>query len=363
MLDLKDLEPINPLAILEYEEKTALMLREVNTTMYEINKKHDLIGDNAIEVMYNNHANHASFILNVFKLNDYYMLKNTLPWVVESYCNRGFQPEYFTHQLNTWIKSIKVHIHPHHSQKIIRVYAFIKCEVARIIDGSTELKSTVKKMDPQWEKAITECIALLLDGDFAKLSAFTQDNVNDPTTLRAFYLNVITPAMHEIGNRWQNGIVNTAQEHLATSMVMRIMAAVYLNHMDIQYSKGKAIVCSAPNEHHEVGARIIADIFEIEGWDVIYLGANTPIDDLIKYIEQEQPIFIAISITMSYNISVVSNLIKRIKTTNSIKHIKVIIGGLALNYSGKNSDLGADLVTNDINKAIESSRKWWEMND
>ncbi len=59
------------------------MLNTVNNRMIQINSKYDLIQNNQISVMTDNHKNHAKFMCNIFELNDYGMLKNTIPWVLK----------------------------------------------------------------------------------------------------------------------------------------------------------------------------------------------------------------------------------------------------------------------------------------
>ena len=54
-----------------YEEKLDGLVDRVNHVMLQKNSRNEMIGDNPLSVMYDNHTNHARFMLNVFKLNDY----------------------------------------------------------------------------------------------------------------------------------------------------------------------------------------------------------------------------------------------------------------------------------------------------
>ncbi len=54
--------------------------------------------------------------------------------------------------------------------------------------------------------------------------------------------------------------------------------------------KNKTLLCACPGtELHEMGARMVADIFENNGWDSIYLGAAVPISAMLKSIAENKP--------------------------------------------------------------------------
>lgn len=80
----------------EYEKNIPLMSISVDEIMTKINSTENLIGDNPVSVMYENHIHHSKFMVNIFKLNDYELLNNTLKWVLSSYITRGFKSENFT---------------------------------------------------------------------------------------------------------------------------------------------------------------------------------------------------------------------------------------------------------------------------
>ena len=54
--------------------------------------------------------------------------------------------------------------------------------------------------------------------------------------------------MYAIGNLWEQGQITTAHEHLATSIVIRIMSDLYGNAAFHDQTRGKAIVSSAANK-------------------------------------------------------------------------------------------------------------------
>ncbi|MCS7203130.1 MAG: cobalamin B12-binding domain-containing protein, partial [Thermodesulfovibrio sp.] len=120
-------------------------------------------------------------------------------------------------------------------------------------------------------------------------------------------------------------------EHLATAIVGRVMANLYAHFPRIKKkAKSKVIVTSSPNEFHELGGRIVADCLEIDGWDVYYLGANVPEQELIKLLIKVKPKILAISVTMPFNLERAESLIKSVRKVEKVRP-KIIVGGIAFN--------------------------------
>ncbi len=46
---------------------------------------------------------------------------------------------------------------------------------------------------------------------------------------------------------------------------------------------------------------MVADIFELNGWDSHFLGANTPFDQMLAYIQDESPDLVGLSVSVYFN--------------------------------------------------------------
>lgn len=87
------------------------------------------------------------------------------------------------------------------------------------------------------------------------------------------------------------------------------------------------VAACAAGEMHEMGLRMVADMFELEGWDTYYLGANTPNDSILQTIIDLKPDMVALSASIHYNLVAVKDLIRLIRNTPDISNIKIIVGG------------------------------------
>lgn len=199
----------------------------------------------------------------------------------------------------------------------------------------------------------------LLEGDRHKCHLLVKDALQDKITLQDLYENVFAPAMVEIGRLWEINEISIAQEHLATAITQSVISSFYeylFSHKNKEY-KGKMILTCVGDELHELGPRMLADLIEMDGWDVRYLGANMPIDAVFEMVVKEKPDLIGIAATIEGNKEEVRALIKRIKEEYG-PSIPVMVGGLAFTLFPDLFDFtGGDFIGKNFNEALEFTRK------
>ena len=122
------------------------------------------------------------------------------------------------------------------------------------------------------------------------------------------------------------------KEHLKTGIVRTIVEGIYpyvikLGRKQERVNK-KIILVNPEKEYHELGLRMISDFFQINGYETIFVGTNTPRSQIYEAIRSEKPDYIAISVTDYYLIFEAKKIIEGIKE-NCKKDIKVILGGQA----------------------------------
>jgi DNA-binding transcriptional MerR regulator len=94
------------------------------------------------------------------------------------------------------------------------------------------------------------------------------------STLDESFTHVLAPALVEVGEGWASGSVSVAQEHLASSTVRAALLKLLSDQRaDV---RGTAVLACAPGERHEIGLLMLAVKMRCDGWDVAYLGADTP---------------------------------------------------------------------------------------
>ena len=198
----------------------------------------------------------------------------------------------------------------------------------------------------------------VLAGERNVASSLVRDALARGVPLRDIYLHLFQAAQHEIGRRWQRNEISVADEHLATAITQVIMSQLY----PLLFSgprKGRTFVSACVGgELHEIGARMVADFFEMDGWNTYYLGANTPVEGMVKMICERNADIAGISVTISYNLGAAEEAIRGIRKDAPCSGTKIIVGGYPFSVA---SDLwktiGADGYGPDAQQAIELANR------
>lgn len=145
--------------------------------------------------------------------------------------------------------------------------------------------------------------------------------------LADIYQDILQEVMYEVGELWHKNRISIDQEHYCTAVTQTILANFYPLIFNQPLRAYKIVTGTVGTELHEMGARMISDMFSYHGWDSIYLGAGVPNEDMLGAIEKHRPNLVAISITMPQHLQQGKELVQMIK--KSYPDMKVAVGGRA----------------------------------
>lgn len=166
-------------------------------------------------------------------------------------------------------------------------------------------------------------------------------------------IHVIQPALYRIGEKWQANVVSVAQEHMATAMVQALMTVGLLrSEPPAAISRRVLLACVAGNDH-AVGLRMVADAFQLGGWDVHYLGANVPTVSLIAHVSEWKPDLVGLSMSFAQQLPTVKAIIAQLAERFGNERPAVMVGGLAVNrFDRLPGIVGADAFGADARAAV-----------
>ncbi len=347
-------------AALSYKQHLGEMVEKVNKRMSRRPELNLLIGGNPLSMMFDNHKNHAVFMSNVFSLNEYPLLLNTIPWVYRAYYGHGFSHAYFPAHLQTWREVLEETLEPEDAACLVALYDWIISRHEKFIRLSKQSVRRAPEPARQWHTVYQSFLQSLLNADRREAMALAKDAVPDLSGLNEFYINVVQPAMYAVGSMWESGELSVAKEHLASAIVNRVMSAQYIELMESPENfRAKAVVTAGANEFHEIGATMVANALEANGWEVIFMGANTPAAELLEYALAQGFFLVAISVTIPFNLEAVQNVIQGIKSWPRDLQPKIMVGGQAFaDYPELAGKLGADGFAENSSQAVALAEKW-----
>jgi methanogenic corrinoid protein MtbC1/DNA-binding XRE family transcriptional regulator len=188
----------------------------------------------------------------------------------------------------------------------------------------------------------------LFDGDTDSANKIVHEMITKRARVADMYLEVLAPAMFQIGELWCDGKLNVAQEHLATQITLGQMDKLRLIQIFPRSLSYRVMVCCVEGEHHFIAAKMAADLFQLEGWQVDFLGPDVPTAALIEIVSARRPNLLALSTTLPSNMRRTRALIKKLIGLPGAPYI--IVGGQAAlgDISGKTKIQGIEMATNVI---------------
>lgn len=198
----------------------------------------------------------------------------------------------------------------------------------------------------------------LLAGRRRDASEMILDAVQTGASVRDIYLKVFQPVQHEVGRLWQMNKISVAHEHYCTAATQLIMSQLYREIFSRKRTDRTFVAACVGGELHEIGMRMVADFFEMEGWNTFFLGSNTPNDSLIRMVCEEKADVIGISATITYHVDAVADLIRRIRENDSCREVKVIVGGYPFNIAPDLwREVGADGCASSAADSVDLARQ------
>ena len=169
-------------------------------------------------------------------------------------------------------------------------------------------------------------------------------------------LHLVQSALYSIGRKWQNNEVSVAQEHLATAISQAVMIQGLMKTV-VPASNGKRILLACvEGNHHTLGLQMVADAFQLSGWEVQCLGGDVPTRSLIAHLTQYRPHLLGLSVSFAQQLRVVKQIMSLLKPLQDVERPAVIVGGLAVNHFNRLADsLGADGWSPDARSAVASA--------
>jgi DNA-binding transcriptional MerR regulator/methylmalonyl-CoA mutase cobalamin-binding subunit len=110
-----------------------------------------------------------------------------------------------------------------------------------------------------------------------------------------FLEKLVVPFMRWIGDEWHEGRIRVVHEQFASVVIRDILYRLGIQECDS--SLPAVIVCTPAGNAHENGALLVANAAALEGWRVVYLGANTPLHEISVVAKKQQARAVGLSAT------------------------------------------------------------------
>lgn len=124
-----NIEQVDAKLATEYSEKREALVEAMNKHMVSRSDVIEMVGENNIEMMKDNHANHARFLESLFHEHNTEVLVDTVLWVFRAYRSRNFSSTYWSAQLNSWVAIYKEALSPECFNAVYPYYNWMQVNI------------------------------------------------------------------------------------------------------------------------------------------------------------------------------------------------------------------------------------------
>ena len=142
---------------------------------------------------------------------------------------------------------------------------------------------------------------------------------------------IMFPALRELGAGWATASIASAQEHFATELVRRELAAALHAQPAAPRGPTRVLLACPEGERHDLGLSALALFLRQTGLGVIYLGADVPQQDLVAAVEALLPDAVCLAATSSGGAAALARVSRSLIAR---RHVRLFIGGPALPLVG-----------------------------
>lgn len=203
-----------------------------------------------------------------------------------------------------------------------------------------------------------EYMKYLLEGNKKMVRKILLSFLKKGVPSRIIYLDYIERSLKEVGMLWEKGDLPIWKEHFISEMSLENMALVKRRKYQENEMERPILMVTPGAEQHTIGLKMLGDMLESNGHNIIYLGNLIPTDNIIHAIRDRKPYAIIISVTMVYHIEAAKMLIDVIKQKFGTKTPTILIGGSAFDHMENVATVtGADKYCSNIDEIERNLRR------
>jgi len=186
--------------------------------------------------------------------------------------------------------------------------------------------------------ATTRMLDRLLAGDELGAWSIAEGALASGAQPADIHLELLAPALREIGARWESGDIDVGGEHRATVVARRVIGRLGPRFNRPGRKRGVVLIGAVAGERHEIPGAMVADQLRGAGFEVADLGADTPATAFRAAALRLEPRCVLLSVTGTGHEAAVLDAVQSIRaSTEAI----VLVGGAAVPDEEASAALGS----------------------
>ena len=208
------------------------------------------------------------------------------------------------------------------------------------------------------EKLFEEIKNTVIAGKHKEIEALVENAVQSELNLDDLINATLIGAMDVVGDRFAKSEI-FVPEMLVAAMTMKKGLDIIKPLLKDQEekSKGKVVLCTVKGDLHDIGKNLVAMMLEGAGFEVIDLGVDVTVENVIAKVAEIQPQVLGLSALLTTTMPEMKNVINVLQTRGMRAALKVMVGGAPLSAEFA-EEIGADAFGKDAAEAVTIARSF-----
>jgi corrinoid protein of di/trimethylamine methyltransferase len=193
----------------------------------------------------------------------------------------------------------------------------------------------------------------IMEGNKAEAERLAQLSLDRGIDPKESISHGFTPGIQQVGQLWEEG------EYFLPELVVSaetMKAAMKVLEKSLQESAryasiGKMVIGTVQGDIHDIGKSLVASIFSANGFEVVDLGMDVPIETFVHRAQEEKAQVIGMSALLTTTMVNQKKVIELLEQKGIRKNFKVIVGGAPISREWMQR-IGADDASLDAFEAV-----------
>ncbi len=192
----------------------------------------------------------------------------------------------------------------------------------------------------------------IVKGDLNKAVEVTKGAIEENTDPQLIIDNFMSPAMEEIGARFESGEAFVPELLMAARAMKGSLELLKpLMAGNVSSRLGKVIIGTVKGDLHDIGKNLVASMLEGCGFEVINLGVDISSEKFISAIKEHRAEILCMSALLTTTMNYMKEVIEALENSGIRQDIKVMIGGAPVSTAFA-TQIGADGYSDNANSAV-----------
>ncbi|HEX8634139.1 MAG TPA: B12-binding domain-containing protein [Pyrinomonadaceae bacterium] len=207
--------------------------------------------------------------------------------------------------------------------------------------------------DASMEASADSLFDALTRGDAEETAALLVKTYLDGRSLAFIFDRLLATAMRKVGDLWQQGDLTVAEEHLATRAALSALQTLDTVVAEPEANNLLAVCCGAEDDFHELPVLCTELLLKHEGWEVLSLGANTPLYSLTEMVARLHPRLACVASTILGDPSRAVREFRELRATATRVGAAIVLGGAGFAGDNLRLRLPAELYPDNFQQLLD----------